>query len=101
MAIEDADIAAALIALVRQRGAQSSACPSELARQLAPRDWRALMPRVRAVASRLAAQGRIDITQGGVAVPAQGPWKGPIRLRLPARHPGGGDAAAPDQPSPA
>ncbi len=99
MTVEDTDIAAAVIALVQQRGAQSSACPSELARQLAPRDWRALMPRVRAVASRLAAQGRIDITQGGAAVPAQGPWRGPIRLRLPQAGQEDRGAAAPDSPS--
>ncbi len=76
-------IADAVLALVRQRGADSSACPSEVARRLAPDHWRQLMPQVREVASRLATQGEIEITQRGVAVSPQGPWTGPIRLRQP------------------
>ena len=78
----DADIAAAVMQLVRQRGAQASACPSEVARALSAASWRTLMPQVRKVSSELAAQAKIEITQGGRVVPALGPWKGPIRLRL-------------------
>ena len=74
-------IADAVLALVNQRGADSSACPSEVARLLAPDQWRALMPQVREVASHLAAQGQLEITQRGVAVSPAGPWRGPIRLR--------------------
>ena len=77
-----ADIAAAAMQLVRQRGAQASACPSEVARALSPAGWRTLMPQVRQVLSELAAEAKIEITQGGKLVPALGPWKGPIRLRL-------------------
>ena len=72
-----------LMTLVQQRGLHASACPSEVARALSPEDWRALMPQVRDAASRLAQQGKIEIAQGGKAVSSIGPWKGPIRLRLP------------------
>lgn len=82
---DDAQIESALLALVQQRGAQASACPSEVARAVAPTDWRALMPQVRKVASRLAHQGKIEIAQGGRAASASGPWIGPIRLRLPRK----------------
>ena len=82
----DEQIEAALLALIAQRGKQSSACPSEVARALAPEDWRDLMPRVRQVAGQLALRGLLDISQGGQSVPTatlpNGPWKGPIRVRL-------------------
>ena len=83
----DAQIEAALLALTAQRGEQSSACPSDVARTLAPNDWRGLIPRVRQVAGQLALRGLLDISQGGDSVPAttlpHGPWKGPIRVRVP------------------
>ena len=82
----DVQIEAALLAIIHQRGPLASACPSEVARQLAPQDWRALMPRVRAVASALAQAGLLEIAQGGKAVSPQGPWRGPIRVRLPAQN---------------
>jgi hypothetical protein len=78
----DVDIAAAVMQLVQQRGALASACPSEIARALSPANWRKLMPQVRDVSSKLAAQSKIEITQGGKSLPPVGPWKGPIRLRL-------------------
>ena len=81
-------IEAALLAMIAQRGEQASACPSEVARALAPEDWRDLMPRVRQVAGGLALRGLLDISQGGKSVSAttlpHGPWKGPIRVRLPS-----------------
>ncbi|MFN5350472.1 MAG: DUF3253 domain-containing protein [Polaromonas sp.] len=83
----DPQIEAALLALIAQRGHQASACPSEVARALSPDDWRTLMPRVRQMAGQLALRGLLDISQGGQSVPASslpnGPWKGPIRVRLP------------------
>ena len=82
----DVQIEAALLALIRQRGLLASACPSEVARQLAPQDWRALMPRVRVVASSLAQAGQLEIAQRGKTVSPQGPWRGPIRIRVPARN---------------
>ncbi len=81
--VTDAQIEAALLTVVRQRGPQSSACPSEVARSLSPNQWRTLMPRLREVAARLAQAGLLDISQRGQSVSPQGPWKGPIRVRLP------------------
>ncbi len=83
----DQQIETALLALIAQRGQQASACPSEVARTLSHDDWRTLMPRIRQVAGQLALRGLLDISQGGQSVPAatlpNGPWKGPIRVRLP------------------
>jgi hypothetical protein len=56
-------------------------CPSEVARALAPEDWRPLMDAVREVAQRLQRRGRIDITQRGKAVTPEHA-RGPLRLRL-------------------
>ena len=86
MQLNDADIEAALLLFIAQHGSQSSACPSEVARALLPGEWRSLMPRVRQIAGQLALRGLLDISQGGESVPAStlpnGPWKGPIRVRL-------------------
>jgi hypothetical protein len=76
------EVEAAILAAVAARGAGRSICPSEVARALAPQDWRPLMPAVRDAAARLAAAGRIAVTQGGRAVDA-GAARGPIRLGLP------------------
>lgn len=87
MSFSDQQIEAALLAIIAQRGEQASACPSEVARALSPNDWSSLMPRVRQVAGGLALRGLLDISQGGASVSPntlpQGPWKGPIRIRLP------------------
>lgn len=58
-----------------------SACPSEIARKLAPNEWRSLMAPVRSAAARLAAQRRIDILQRGRVV-RLADVTGPIRLAL-------------------
>ena len=85
--IDDQQIEAALLALIAQRGQHASACPSEVARALSADNWRFLMGRVRQVAGQLAQRGLLDISQGGKSVPCttlpNGPWKGPIRLRMP------------------
>ncbi|MCA8942823.1 MAG: DUF3253 domain-containing protein [Planctomycetes bacterium] len=60
-----------------------SICPSEIARQLEPTEWRALMEPVRRAARRLAHDGRLEITQRGAVVdPAD--FRGPVRLRIPS-----------------
>jgi hypothetical protein len=74
-------LAEAILGLLERR-APASVCPSEVARAVAPDDWRPLMPRVRAAAARLAAAGRIRVTQGAREVDAIAA-RGPIRLRLP------------------
>ena len=61
-------------------GRTGTMCPSEVARALAPEDWRPLMSVVREAAASLVASGEIEVTQGGAAVdPATA--RGPIRLR--------------------
>jgi len=83
---ETADrIAAVLLDLAHRRGAGRSFCPSEAARALA-RDWRPLMGEVRAVATRLQAEGRLVATQKGRPVDAA-TARGPIRLALPEGAP--------------
>ncbi|QRF61859.1 DUF3253 domain-containing protein [Variovorax paradoxus] len=79
----DADIEAQILRLLDARRPGASICPSEVARALKGDDhgWRALMPRVRQVAQRLARHGQIEATRGGVVVDAMSPG-GPIRLTL-------------------
>ncbi len=80
-----ARLEAELRALLERRrvtgGAAATACPSELARAVAPADWRPLMEPVRAAARRLAAAGEVEWLQGGQIVdPSHA--AGPVRLRL-------------------
>lgn len=56
-------------------------CPSEPARELS-RDWRPLMPRVRAVAAGLARDGLLVATRRGEPVDPEAPG-GAIRLARP------------------
>lgn len=79
----DEKLTAAILA--RLSTGAASICPSDAARAVAPQDWRTLMPEVRRVAAALAVAGRVEITQGGIALDPTQPWRGPIRLRLPLR----------------
>lgn len=77
-------IAATIERLLAARAADSSVCPSEVARALAPAPaWRALMPAVRDVARALARAGRVRVTQGGHTLDPDEPWRGALRLRRP------------------
>ena len=96
---KDAALEAAILDLLAERRADGdkgkTICPSEAAKLVggngkreargkdrpSRRDWEALMEPARAVARRLAAAGRIDITQHGAVVDPS-TAKGPIRLRL-------------------
>lgn len=69
-----------ILARVRERGPGKTACPSEVARELAD-DWRPLMEPVRDAAFDLADEGRLVVTQGGEPVGRD--VRGPIRLGLP------------------
>ncbi|MEM7746201.1 MAG: DUF3253 domain-containing protein [Pseudomonadota bacterium] len=76
MEIEDT-----ILQLLTRLGPGKSICPSEAARALAD-DWRPLMPEVRAAAARMAAGGRLTVTQRGQPVdPVTA--RGPIRLSMP------------------
>ena len=81
---KDAELEAALLALLAERGAGKTICPSEAARRVAGSEtreaWEPLMEPARAAARRLHAAGRLLITQGGHPVdPSHA--KGPIRLK--------------------
>jgi hypothetical protein len=67
-----------LLALAKTRGPEKTFCPSELARTLAPTNWRPLMTAIRKAAAELIEEGRLRITQRGREVdPAKA--RGPIR----------------------
>ena len=72
-------IAATIRKLLRERGAGKSICPSEVARALAPKGFRELMPEVRAVAARMANAHEIVVMQRGVVIDIACA-RGPIRL---------------------
>ena len=109
----DADTCAALgdTILATLRARSGSMCPSEAPRKLRPANWRCgcgdgavracvdtpcrpLMEATRDVARRLAAAGLVVVTQRGVAVPHDQPWRGPVRLQLTAGGRAGGAAGA-------
>ena len=81
----DAQLEAAILELLMERGRDKTICPSEAAKLVggkdARHDWESLMAPARAAARRLVATGRIVITQRGRVVDAA-TAKRPIRLRL-------------------
>ena len=80
-AFERADAERAILALLAQRDAGRTICPSEAARALGDDDgFRPLMGIVRDAARALVADGAIEVTQGGRPVDLDAA-RGPIRLR--------------------
>lgn len=75
----------AIRALLRERGADKTVCPSEVARAMAAasgsKEWHSLMPRIRETAAKLAARGELVVTQKGNVVDAIG-VHGSIRLAI-------------------
>jgi hypothetical protein len=71
-----------ILLLLQERGKDKSICPSEVARQLFPEDWRTHMDEIRAVAKNLCVQKKILITQNNKVVDLN-KIKGPIRFSLP------------------
>jgi len=69
-----------ILRLLGQRGPNKTICPSEVLSDAEKQEPES-MERVRASARRLAAEGKIDITQKGRVVDP-GTHRGPIRLRL-------------------
>jgi hypothetical protein len=69
-------------ALLDQRRAGATICPSEAARAVEPDGWRELMPAARAAAGRLAARGDVEVTQRGEVVDVA-TARGPVRIRRP------------------
>lgn len=78
----DKALEVAILVLLNARGEHRSICPSEAARKVAGAagdQWKGLMEDTRNAARRLAAAGRVVITQGG-AVQDPSTVKGPIRI---------------------
>jgi hypothetical protein len=69
-------------ALLDQRRAGTTICPSEAARAVDPDGWRELMPAARAAAGRLAASGQVEVTQRGEVVDVA-TARGPVRVSRP------------------
>jgi hypothetical protein len=82
--VEDVDRALerTIDALLDERRAGTTICPSEAARAVDPDGWRELMPAARAAAGRLAASGEVEVTQRGQVVDV-GTARGPVRIRRP------------------
>jgi hypothetical protein len=79
--ISDEQAQDGILELLAKRSATASICPSEVARALAPAQWRPLMPLVREAARMLARKGAIEIRQRGNAISPDSDFVGPIRLR--------------------
>ena len=79
---QDVDLERRVLEMLAARARTSTICPSDVARAVAPDDWRPLMEPVRQAARRLVQRGEVEITQkGSVVDPSTA--KGPIRIRLP------------------
>lgn len=78
----DTDLEAKILELLHARARDATICPSDVARTVAPDDWRPLMEPVRRAARRLVDAGRVRITQGGHTVDPS-TAKGPIRIARP------------------
>lgn len=73
---------AAILALARHRGPDSSICPSDAARAVGGEGWRELNTESRGIALKLARDGEVEITQRGRVVGPDDPLRGPIRIRV-------------------
>ena len=82
-ASDDAALEQAIFKLLAQRQSGASICPSDAAHAVYPNatQWRAAMPKVRALAAQLADAGRLVVTQRGESVDVR-TATGPVRLRL-------------------
>ncbi|WP_260703459.1 DUF3253 domain-containing protein [Edaphobacter flagellatus] len=81
-----AELEAAILSLLAERGAGKTICPSEAAKlvggNVSRHDWESLMEPARDAARRLAKQGRIVVKQKDRIVDPR-ITQGPIRLQLP------------------
>ncbi|TQC44449.1 DUF3253 domain-containing protein [Rhodococcus sp. WS4] len=80
MAASERELEDSIRALLDARADGASICPSDVARAVAPDDWRPLMEPVRRAARRLADAGEVEVTQKGALVDP-GSARGPIRIR--------------------
>jgi hypothetical protein len=77
----DAQIRAAILELLRQRGPGKSICPSDAARAVAGEQFRPLMDQARSVAAELTDEGLLEVTRRGEVIHPR-ETRGAIRLRL-------------------
>ena len=70
-----------LMELARKRGPGKTFCPSEIARQVEPHNWRARMEEIRSVGQELVADDFLHCTQKGNTVDPKGAM-GPSRFGL-------------------
>ena len=77
--VSPARVEATARSLLRNRSADATVCPSEIARVVASPDWRREMAAVRAVASELAAAGALVVRQRGRPVADPVTARGPVR----------------------
>jgi hypothetical protein len=82
MSATDDRLARTILALTRERGPDSSICPSDAARAVGGENWRELMARTRAVARELAREGHVAVTSRGRVLSPDGTWHGPVRIRV-------------------
>lgn len=65
-----------------ERGFDKSFCPSEIARELFPENWREMMDEVREIGDQLVIEGKLVILQKGIIQEQPSTeLKGPIRFR--------------------
>ena len=82
--IDDELIAEQLFRLLETRAPQSSTCPSEVARAIAPANekaWRSLMPQIRNVVRGLMRTQQVQVTRGKQTLKEDEFAGGPIRVR--------------------
>ena len=81
----DAELEAAILELLAERGEGKTICPSDAAKRVGGtetrRDWEGLMQPTREAARRLVKAGKVVVTQNGRVVDAE-TAKGALRLRL-------------------
>ena len=70
-----------ILTMAAQRAPDKTVCPSEIARELFPADWRKHMQEIRDAAIELQKQGKVTITQKGRPVDT-GNIKGPVCIKL-------------------
>ncbi len=78
--MKDDKIIESILSTAQARGDEKTFCPSEIARELFPADWRAHMQEIVEVAIALQKQGKVLITQKGEPVDIDH-IKGPIRIK--------------------
>ena len=84
--MKPADIVAEILRQTEVRGVGKSICPSEVARALAPDEWRPLMTPVRQAAAALSEAGQVLILRHGKPV-AAAEMRGVIRLTTTGKRP--------------